>query len=63
MSQGLLVITTCLTAPHLHFLPPGYFNHIFIDEGSHMREPEAIAPLYFASKKTKIVIAGDTNQV
>ena len=59
----LLVITTCLTAPHLKFLPVGFFSHIFIDEGSHMREPEAVAPLYFASKMTKVVIAGDTNQV
>jgi len=63
LNKSLLVITTCLTAPHLHFLPPGYFTHIFIDEGSHMREPEAIAPLQFANERTKIVIAGDSNQV
>ena len=62
-NESLLVITTCLTAPHLHFLPQGYFTHIFIDKGSHMREPEAIAPLQFATEETKIVIAGDSNQV
>ena len=62
-TQSLLVITTCLTAPRLCYLPPGFFSHIFIDEGSHMREPEAIAPLQFATEDTKIVIAGDSNQV
>ncbi len=61
--RNMLVITTCLTAPHLSGLPMGYFNHIFIDEGSHMREPEAVSPLWLANDLTKIVIAGDTNQV
>ena len=61
--RNVLVITTCLTAPHLRGLPLGYFSHIFIDEGSHMREPEAVAPLWIANNLTKIVIAGDTNQV
>ena len=62
-NKSSLVITTCLTASHLYFLPRGYFTHIFIDEGSHMREPEAIAPLQLATEETKIVIAGDPNQV
>ena len=44
-SENVLVITTCLTAPHLRFLRQGYFTHILIDEGSQMREPEAVAPL------------------
>ena len=61
--DNLLLITTCLTAPHLSFLPQGYFSHIFIDEGSLMREPEAVAPLFLADAQTKIVIAGDSNQV
>ena len=61
--NNIVVITTCLTAPHLHFLKPGYFSHILIDEGSQMREPEAVAPLQLAGKYTKIVIAGDENQV
>lgn len=61
--ENILVITTCLTAPHLHFLKQGYFTHILIDEGSQMREPEAVAPLCLADANTKIVIAGDQNQV
>lgn len=61
--DNILVITTCLTAPHLTFIKPGYFSHIFIDEGSQMREPEAVAPLCLATSNTKIIIAGDQNQV
>lgn len=61
--NNVLVITTCLTAPHLHFVLPGYFTHIIIDEGSQMREPEAIAPLFLATANTKIIMAGDENQV
>lgn len=61
--NNIVIITTCLTTPHLHFLKPGYFTHILIDEGSQMREPEAVAPLQLAGKNTKIVIAGDENQV
>ena len=63
-SRCFLVITTCLTAKHLSdILPRGFFTHIFLDEGAHMREPEAIAPLCIASMDTKIVIAGDKYQV
>ena len=61
--NNILVITTCLTAPHLKFTKNRYFTHIFIDEGSQMREPEAVAPLYLAAEDTKIIIAGDQNQV
>ena len=61
--NNVLVITTCLTARHLNFLPRGYFTHILIDEGSQMREPEAVAPLYLADDKTQLIIAGDPNQV
>ncbi len=62
-TKSLLVITTCLTAPRLKFLPEEYFSHVFIDEGSHMREPEAVAPLYFASANTKIIVSGEVNKV
>ncbi len=63
-NNSLLVITTCLnTTPLKRYLPKGYFDHIFIDECSHMLEPEAIAPLFFANKDTKIVLAGDVQQV
>ena len=40
-----------------------FFTHIFLDEGSQSREPEAISSLTLASPNTKIVIAGDWNQV
>ena len=60
----LLLVTTCLTAPHLaSFLRRDFFTHIFIDEGAQMREPEAVAPLCLASSNTMIVIAGDHHQV
>ena len=34
-----------------------------MDEGAQSREPEAVAPLTFASRDTKIIIAGDHKQV
>ncbi len=43
--------------------PPGFFTHILLDEGAQAREPEAVAPLSLATKDTKIVIAGDPQQV
>ena len=59
-----LVVTTCQAAHSLkEMLPRGFFTHILLDEGAQMREPEAVAPLYFADVKTKIVIAGDKQQV
>ncbi len=61
--NNVVLITTCLTAAKLNFVPPGFFTHIIIDEGSMMREPEAIAPLVVANVNTKIIIAGDANQV
>ncbi len=39
------------------------FTHILIDEGAQAWEPEAVAPLCFASNQTKIVIVGDPLQV
>ncbi len=60
----LLIITTCLTAPNLRgVFPPGFFTHILLDEGAQAREPEAVAPLCLATQDTKIVIAGDSQQV
>ena len=60
--DNLLIVTTCLTA---HYLAKASveFTHIFVDEGAQMREPEAIAALRMAKKTTKIVIAGDPQQV
>ncbi len=60
----LLIITTCLTALNLcNVFPPGFFTHILLDEGAQAREPEAVAPLCLATQDTKIVIAGDPQQV
>ena len=59
---NLLIVTTCLTA---HYLASESieFTHIFVDEGAQMREPEAIAALRMAKQHTKLVIAGDPQQV
>ena len=59
-----LIITTCHEANQLRRrISELYFTHIFIDEVCHMREAEAVAPLCFANKSTKIVLAGDKQQV
>lgn len=63
-AQRLVIITTFLTSLHLkELLPRGFITHILIDEGAQAREPEAIAPLCLADRKTKIIIAGDPRQV
>ena len=59
---NLLIVTTCLTARHLAGTDIN-FSHIFIDEGAQMREPEAVAALAMAKSNTKLVIAGDPQQV
>ena len=62
--QFLVIVTTFLTAPSLRWsYDQNFFTHILLDEGSQSREPEAIAPLCLASVNTKIVIAGDSQQV
>ena len=59
-----LIVTTCHGAHQLKKRIPNFcFTHIFIDEVCHMREAEAVAPLCFANKSTKIVLAGDKQQV
>ena len=42
---------------------PDFFTHILIDEGAQTREPEALSPFLVANKNTRIVIAGDHQQV
>ena len=60
----IIVATTFLTAPSLkRIFGKNFFSHILLDEGSQSREPEAISPLSLASPGTKIVIAGDPQQV
>ena len=64
--KKVMVIATCSTANNLLYnevFQPGYFTHIYIDEGAQMREPEAVAPLGFATEDTVLVIAGDQHQV
>ena len=63
-AEKLVIITTFLTSFQLKDLyPPGFFTHILIDEGAQAREPEAVAPLCMADQDTKIIIAGDPQQV
>ena len=63
-TQKLVIITTFLTSLYLkEFFPRGFITHILIDEGAQAREPEAIAPLCLADRRTKIIIAGDPRQV
>ena len=40
-----------------------FFTHILIDEGAQTREPEALSPFLMANRNTRIVIAGDDQQV
>lgn len=60
-----LIVTTSQTAHGLrHRLPREfYFTHILLDEVAQMREAEAVAPLCLANMATKIVLAGDKQQV
>ncbi len=59
-----LIVTTFLTAMHLHgTFSSQFFTHILLDEGAQAREPEAVAPLCLATRNTKIVITGDSQQV
>ena len=63
-NKPFLVITTCMTSRSLvRFLPRDFFTHIMLDEAAQMREPENIIPLCLATPSTKIVVAGDPNQV
>ena len=64
--KPVIIITTCISALHIangSTIPQGYFTHILLDEGAQMREPEALGALCLAGPRTKIVIAGDDNQV
>ena len=63
-AKYLVVVTTFSTALNLvSLLGDQFFTHILLDEGAQVREPEAVAPLCMANKDTKIVIAGDPQQV
>ena len=60
-----LIVTTCQAAHGLRRRLPRefYFTHILLDEVAQMREAEAVAPLCLANSTTKIVLAGDKQQV
>ena len=59
-----LVVTTCQTAHNLKKQLQNFcFTHILIDEVAQMREAEAVAPLCLANRETKIILAGDKQQV
>ena len=63
-TKRLIVVTTFSTALNIGSLfGANFFTHILLDEGAQVREPEAVAPLCMANKDTKVVIAGDPQQV
>lgn len=64
-NRPYLVVTTCQTAHGFRRRLPSefYFTHILLDEVAQMREAEAVAPLCMANQTTKIVLAGDKQQV
>ena len=63
-AERLVIVTTFSTALNIvDLLGHKFFTHILLDEGAQVREPEAVAPLCMANENTKIVIAGDPQQV
>ena len=60
-----IVVTTLVTADLLIKcgVKPGFFTHILIDEAAQAMEVETLIPLSLATKKTKVVLAGDHLQV
>ena len=62
--KNLVVVTTFITALNVaKQLGNKFFTHILLDDGAQVREPEAVAPLCMANESTRIVIAGDCQQV
>ncbi|XP_032112899.1 helicase with zinc finger domain 2 [Sapajus apella] len=57
-----LVVATTSQARELR-VPVGFFSHILIDEAAQMLECEALTPLAYASRDTRLVLAGDHMQV
>ena len=61
------IITTFGTALNLKTMADAAllhnFSHILVDEGAQAREPEVLESLILAKRDTKIVIAGDNQQV
>lgn len=68
LSRWPVIITTFLTALAMKDRCDKtgdtlHFSHIIMDEGAQSREPEALAALVLADTDTRIVIAGDHQQV
>lgn len=62
--KQLVVVTTYGVAMRMSgVVPQDFFTHIFIDEGAQTRETETLGPLLMANRNTRIIIAGDTQQV
>jgi len=59
----VIVASTYSNSSSLRKLGDKFFTHILLDEGSQVREPEAITALALASPCTKLVIVGDSHQV
>ena len=63
-AKHLVVVTTFITALNVASqLGNKFFTHILLDDAAQVREPEAVAPLCMANESTRIVIAGDCQQV
>uniref|UniRef100_A0A5F8GGE6 Helicase with zinc finger 2 n=1 Tax=Monodelphis domestica TaxID=13616 RepID=A0A5F8GGE6_MONDO len=62
LKQHRIIITTTTLSRSLD-VPPGFFSHILIDEAAQMLECEAIIPLAYATRNTRIVLAGDHMQI
>jgi hypothetical protein len=62
-SPVTVIMTTYVTSLQIAQMQPFQFTHIFLDEAAQVREPEAIAALLLGNTSTKVVIAGDSNQV
>lgn len=62
LARHRVVVTTTSQARELR-VPVGFFSHILIDEAAQMLECEALTPLAYASRGTRLVLAGDHMQV
>lgn len=62
--EYVVIVTNFLTALSVrHVVGNQYFTHILLDDATQVREPEAVGPLCLSNQNTKIVIAGDDQQV
>uniref|UniRef100_A0A914Q7Q8 RNA helicase n=1 Tax=Panagrolaimus davidi TaxID=227884 RepID=A0A914Q7Q8_9BILA len=60
-----VIICTLGSIPRLrNFVEPGHFSHIFVDEAGQAPEMDVwLAVGYLATKKTRIILAGDPKQL